>query len=55
MPKFDCDGITSAMRSRTAMRSKLSCDVMICAMTIYAMRKLSVQKSLRSLAKGDRR
>ena len=29
MPKFDCDGVTSAIRSRTAMRSKLSCDAMI--------------------------
>ena len=28
MPKFDRDGITSAMRSRTAMGSKLTCDAM---------------------------
>ena len=28
VPKFDRDGITSAMRSRTAMGSKLTCDAM---------------------------
>ena len=35
MPKFDRDGITSAMRSRTAMGLKLTCDAMKTGLRIY--------------------